>query len=547
MLSYAAAGATTVAAVWMTPEARSLSDDRQIRATEARGGLSAVLVRGDLWPQSSYHVGREVIRLIRLRLGSGAAAPELLPLHLEQDTLLTGELAVTPGGGRCAAGLVRFLRGGHRRYGLLLFSPADPGGAQAVWARYDVCAPIAAPDGSWFACTANLVATPGQAPHKGVVLVAPDGSGMARAAPEHGNWLQPQAWAGPDHVLCVGEENGRRRLWRVTLGGAQAEQIDLASSVQAVTTTADEALVVRSGIDLPPEVVSLPLGTLGRTPPSPPDVLMAPAAAATPAGRMRRLTYQAPDGSRWHSWLCLPASNPGHALPVMIWCHGGPMLSWTDWSWRWNPWIFVAEGFAVLMPDPPLSVGYGQDTIARGWGRWTSEVAAMAAAQVREALADPYLDAQRVAVMGASFGGYLALALGTLLPEVRLIVSHAAWADFAAVARACDLHWHWLREYGSVESSDSYRRESLCLEKIDLAVKVLISHGCDDAHVPVGEARAIYRSLEARGMEVELMLLPGEQHSIRKWANVAAWNHWVITTCHDIFATPPTRREHSIP
>lgn len=146
----------------------------------------------------------------------------------------------------------------------------------------------------------------------------------------------------------------------------------------------------------------------------------------------------------------------------------------------------------------------------------------MAAGQVAGALADSRLDAARVAVMGASFGGFLSLALGTLLPEPRLIVSHCGWADFPAVARACDLHWHWLREYGPVDSSPSYRAESLSLEGIALATKVLLSHGCDDAHVPVGESRAMYRTLETRGVDVELMLLPDEGHSILRPANAAA-------------------------
>jgi acetyl esterase/lipase len=547
--SYTAAGSTAVAAIWGNANARSLAEDREMRPASTLSGQTATVLRGDLWPRSSCRTeDGEVLRLLRFPLDPGSAGPELLTFYLEPDVLLTGELALTPDGRRCAAGLVRFLRGGHRRHGLLLFPPADPGSARAVWASDDLIEAVAAPDSSWFACTAERVATPGRAPYQEVVLVASDGSRTLRAAPRHGNWLQPRAWAGPDALLCVGAENGQRHLWRVTPGAGRAERIELSGSVQAVTATAGEALVVRSGIDLPPEVVSLPLSEhlSGEPRPPGPCLLIAPAAAATPTGRMERLSYHAPDGSTWRSWLCLPEHDPGGGLPVLVWCHGGPLLSWTDWSWRWNPWPFVAEGYAVLMPDPPLSLGYGQDAVERGWGRWTSEVAAIAAAQIRQALAHPSLDPYRVAVMGGSFGGYLALALGTLLPEVRLIVSHAGWADFAAVARASDLHWHWLREYGPVDESPSYHAESLPLDMIDPSVRVLLSHGCDDTHVPVGEARAIYRSLDTRGMDVQLMLVPGEAHSIRRPANVAAWYRWVLHACHDVLRTQPARKEPTI-
>ena len=56
--------------------------------------------------------------------------------------------------------------------------------------------------------------------------------------------------------------------------------------------------------------------------------------------------------------------------PLLLWIHGGPLGSWNAWSWRWNPWLAAAQGYAVLLPDPALSTGYGWDFIQRGWGAW---------------------------------------------------------------------------------------------------------------------------------------------------------------------------------
>jgi hypothetical protein len=377
VVSYAAAGQTAVAAVWLPPDASSL------HVPPVEDHVTAQVLRGDLWPRSAHRFDGDVLRIARVPLDGGQ--PSLLPLRLEPMTELTGALALTPD--TCAAGVVRFLPGGHRRYGQLLFPLSAPGDATALWWEDDLVDLVPAPSGKWFAATAERVARPGRAPRQEAVLVAADGSHVVRAAPRHPDWLQPKAWDG-DTLLCVGEQDGQRHLWRVRDGGAT--RVDLAGSVQSVTT-ADEVLVVRSHIDLPPEVVSLSG-----------DVVLAPAAAATPSGRRERLTHHARDGSVWRSWLCLPAEDPGHPLPVLVWCHGGPLLSWTDWSWRWNPWPFVAAGYAVLMPDPPLSVGYGQDAVERGWGRWTTDVAAVAAAQVRAALTHPSLDETSVATMGAS-------------------------------------------------------------------------------------------------------------------------------------------------
>ena len=79
----------------------------------------------------------------------------------------------------------------------------------------------------------------------------------------------------------------------------------------------------------------------------------------------------AEDGARVRGWLLLPegASN-GSPAPLLLWIHGGPLNSWNAWSWRWAPLLAVARGYAVLLPDPALSTGYGLEFIARGWNGW---------------------------------------------------------------------------------------------------------------------------------------------------------------------------------
>ena len=77
--------------------------------------------------------------------------------------------------------------------------------------------------------------------------------------------------------------------------------------------------------------------------------------------------------------------------PLLLWVHGGPVMSWNSWSWRWNPWLMAARGYAVLLPDPALSTGYVHDFIARGHGQWGgrpyTDVMAITDAAVVRALA----------------------------------------------------------------------------------------------------------------------------------------------------------------
>src|SRR5581483_3657696 len=95
--------------------------------------------------------------------------------------------------------------------------------------------------------------------------------------------------------------------------------------------------------------------------------LSAPGTTSVP-GRIERVSAPAPDGTQISGWLALPPSGAPH--PLLLWIHGGPLSAWNSWSWRWNPWLMVAKGYAVLLPDPAFSTGYGVRMIERGWGQW---------------------------------------------------------------------------------------------------------------------------------------------------------------------------------
>ena len=66
---------------------------------------------------------------------------------------------------------------------------------------------------------------------------------------------------------------------------------------------------------------------------------------------------------------CCPRAPDAEPAPLLLWIHGGPLHSWNGWTWRWNPWLMAARGYAVLLPDPALSTGYGRAFIDRGWAR----------------------------------------------------------------------------------------------------------------------------------------------------------------------------------
>ena len=123
-------------------------------------------------------------------------------------------------------------------------------------------------------------------------------------------------------------------------------------------------------------------------------------------------------------------------------------MSWNSWSWRWCPWVLAARGYAVLLPNPALSQGFGQDFVRRGWGEWggapyTDLMAAVDAAEQR-----PDIDASRTAAMGGSFGGYMANWIATQTDRFRAIVTHASLWDLDAFTGTTDAAYYWEKEWG---------------------------------------------------------------------------------------------------
>ena len=146
--------------------------------------------------------------------------------------------------------------------------------------------------------------------------------------------------------------------------------------------------------------------------------------------RSPRSSATADDGTPLRAWLVLPAAASARdPAPLLLWVHGGPLHSWNAWSWRWNPWIMAARGYAVLLPDPALSTGYGQEFVRRGWGRWGEAPYTDLMTVTDAAVARPDIDEERTAAMGGSFGGYMANWIAGHTDRFRAIVTHASlWA-----------------------------------------------------------------------------------------------------------------------
>ena len=246
--------------------------------------------------------------------------------------------------------------------------------------------------------------------------------------------------------------------------------------------------------------------------------------------RLERVTATAEDGTPVRSWLLLPpATSAENPAPLATFIHGGPLNSWNTWHWRWNPHVFVEDGWAVLLPDPALSTGYGLGYIRRGWGRWGDVVYGDIMSAVDAAAERDDVDAGRAVAMGGSFGGYMANWIAGHTDRFSAIVTHASLWDLESFHGTTDLGWWWEREFGDpYADSHRYHQNNPRPHLKNIRTPMLVIHGELDYRVPVGEALRLWTDLKRNGVEAKFLYFPDEHHWVAKPNNARIWYGTVL-------------------
>ncbi|WP_432537926.1 S9 family peptidase [Kineococcus arenarius] len=433
--------------------------------------------------------------------------------------------ALTPDGAELVTTEVVARPRGDQHVRMVAISTAD-GGVRVLAddPQREFGAVAVSPDGRHVAALAESRSTPERPPSVRLVLVALDGSGVREVVPGWDPWgAQPQWGPGSDELFLAADDHGRAPVFRVHVATGEVTRLTGdhgAYGSLCVSPDGAHVYAVRSAVDAPPAVVRLDARTAGGEP----QHLPGPAPAVQLPGTLTEVTTTAADGSDLRAWLALPATASAEApAPLLLWVHGGPLSSWNSWSWRWNPWVAVARGYAVLLPDPGLSTGYGAQFLARGWGAWGEAPYTDLMTVTDAALERDDLDAARTAAMGGSFGGYVANWIAGHTDRFRAIVTHASLWSLGRFGATTDAPWYWAREMtpAMVAANDP----SAHVDRI--TTPVLVIHGDKDFRVPIGEGLALWWALNENwdGDPAEVphrfLYYPDE-------------NHWVLTPQHAI-------------
>lgn len=232
------------------------------------------------------------------------------------------------------------------------------------------------------------------------------------------------------------------------------------------------------------------------------------------------LTATAPDGYPVHGWLALPdpERHPG-PRPTLLMIHGGPFAQYTHGLFD-EVQVLAEAGYAVVLGNPRGSAGFG-----RAHGRAIRQ--AMGTVDTDDVLAlldgalaqhPDVLDADRVGVLGGSYGGYLTAWLTTRTDRFAAAVVERGFLDPVSFTGSSDIGWWFGLEYVGDHATDPglVASQSPMAHVGSVTTPTLVIHSEHDWRCPVEQGQRWFVELRRRGVPAELLLFPGEGHELSR-------------------------------
>jgi dipeptidyl aminopeptidase/acylaminoacyl peptidase len=346
-------------------------------------------------------------------------------------------------------------------------------------------------------------------------------------------WVESFTWS-PDstRLFFTTEDRGRTGLQMISAtGGGIRSIISGQSSLDDVQFTSDGRTMIYTE-----ESGSRPLeifratsgGGAGVALTHLNDALLANA-TLTP---LEELWVDAADKSRVHSFITKPPNfTPTRKYPVVFLIHGGPQGAWGEsWTYRWNAQVFASAGFVVVQPNPRGSTGYGQKFIDEINGDWGGKPYDDIMTVVDAIAAEPYIDNNRMAAAGASYGGYMVNWMNGHTTRFKAIVSHGGVFDLASWSRETEEQWFplWEMKGTAADNPDLYEKFSPSTYARDFKTPTLVIHGEQDFRDVTGQGLQLFTVLQQQKIPSKLLLFPDEGHWVLKPQNSLLWYHTVL-------------------
>ncbi len=420
----------------------------------------------------------------------------------------------------------------------------DGSGRQAITtSRANDHSPAYSPDSRYIAYLAAEV--PGfEADRQQLVLYE---RANGRRAPLTPNWdasVLAFVWA-PDSrsVLAEVEERGQRVIYAVEIPTGRTTRLVTGGSNTAVAVSprGDFLVFLRQSATSPAELYRSDAAGRALRPLTRLNAAITARLNLTP---LESFSFLGGAGDSVSGWVMRPPNfDRRHAYPLVYLIHGGPQGAWLDeWHARWNFAMFAARGYVVAGVNFHGSTGYGRrftGSISRNWGGlpYDDLMKGLDALTAR-----PYIDRQRVAAAGASYGGYMIYWMAGHTNRFRTLVAHDGIFNPLAMAGTTEELWFPLWEFGGPSTSPAARA---IMEKWSPAnyvsqwsTPLLVVHSQLDYRVDLSEGLQAFTAAKLRGLPAKFLYFPDEDHFVTKPRNRRLWWDTVLDWIDDGLRSP---------
>ncbi len=241
--------------------------------------------------------------------------------------------------------------------------------------------------------------------------------------------------------------------------------------------------------------------------------------------------FEGADGTRVQAIMIRPPKfDATKKYPLLVLLHGGPQTMWTNsWGYRWNAQMFAAPGYVTLMINRRGSTGYGQkftDEITDDWGgkAYTDVMKGVDYVLAKY----PFIDGERMAAAGGSYGGYMANWIATHTGRFKALVSHAGIFDKVAMYGSTEELWFEEHDMKGTPWTNpaSYNKWSPLTSAAELGkfkTPTLVIAGERDYRVPYTQSLEFFTALQVQDVPSKLVVFPDEGHWIMKPQNSQFW------------------------
>ena len=345
-----------------------------------------------------------------------------------------------------------------------------------------------------------------------------------RVASEFPNWISEIVWS-PDSKSLIVEAPlaGHAALYRIGIDGLTS-RLYTGGNPSSMDVAADGTIYFnQSSLERPAEIYALTSPGKFRQITHANDALL----AKIEMSETEDMWWEGADGAQIQGHLVKPPGfDATKTYPAIVLIHGGPQGAWGDaWSYRWNPQIFAARGYVILMPNPRGSSGFGQKFIEEISGDWAGKVYVDLMNGVDRFAALPYVDESRMGAAGGSYGGYMVNWILGHSDRFKALVSHAGVFNLESMYGVTEELWFPEWEFGGPywEKPEAYEKWSPHLFVKNFSTPTLVTHGELDFRVPIGEGFQLFTALQRKGVPSKMLYFPDEGHWVLKPQNSKLW------------------------